>query len=349
MTLIKDVSPTYSLPEQRLFDRGVVTVEELWACISHDVDTGIDKVVDRTSAPPQDGQPPEAVANARREYHAALLAFLIADALTESTLSRKPKPFGLWFGVKPLWDAFKEMAKDFKRSWQNRRATWSKLKSREFWADIFWGRPKAWQRRVQASWSNRSRLWPDLVFFGLPLVIIGLGLRAQFLQQKVVQRVAVKQGVTVPSFTVLDPQQLIAVHTLDQPGTFATIDELKPRYAATNLVSGTLVKDEQLLPAGPSKELAGLQLLTLPIKNDVGRVAKPMDRVQLMLASHDKEKPGEVIRDVILLSATKTGEATSVVVAVTDAAANRMTPLLGLSDVFVLQNLPSASTSNPSQ
>jgi len=337
MTLIKDASPTYSLREQNLLARGVVTVEELWACISHDVNKGIKKVVDRTIVP--DGQP-DADDNAKLEYQAALLAFLIADALTESILSRTPKPFGWWFGVKPFWEAFKEMAKDFKRSWQNRGATWAKLKSRQFWADIFWGRPKAWQRRVQAAWTNRGRLWPDLVFFGLPLVFIGLGLRAQFMQPQVVQRVAVKPGETLPSFALLDTNKLQAVHVFDQPKTFATVDELKPRYAATTLTSGTLIKDEQLLPADGSKELAGRHLITLSIKNDIGRVAKPMEHVQLMLASREKEKTGLLIPDVILLSATNNGEATTAVVAVTNDDADRMTPFLGLSDVFVLQTLP---------
>jgi len=338
MTLIKNVSPSYSLPEQSLSARGVVTVEELWACISHNVDEGIKKVVDRTIVPPA-GQA-AADENAKLEYQAALLAFLIADALTESTLSRKPKPFGLWLGLKPLWEAFKDMANDFRRSWRDRAAIWAKIKQHKFGFDLFWLAPKLLQRRVQTSWTNRGRLWPDLVFFGLPLVIIGLGLRAQFMQQQVVQRVAVKPGATLPSFTMLDINQLETIHVFDQPLTFATVEELKLRYAATQLTAGTLVKNDQLLPADLSKELAGRQLLTLSIKNDLGRVAKPMEGVQLMLASREKEKPGLLIRDVILLSTTGSGETTTAVVAVKNDDADRMTPFVGLSDVYVLQTLP---------
>ncbi len=336
MTCIKDVSETYALPVASLKDRGVVTVAELWAAIGKDVNVGVQKVVERSRDPAL--LQPDAAAD--RQINAALLAFLIADALSESTLSRKPKPLGLWLGVKPFWDALKDIGTDFKNSWQQRAAIWSKIKDHRYGIDLFWLGPKLCWRRVQSSWTNRNRLWPDLLVFGLPLVIIGLGVRAQLLQQKVVQRVAVKQGATLPSFTMLDPKNLVAVSVFDQPGTFATIAELQPRYAATNLTSGALVKEEQLLPAGLSPALAGRQLLTLPIKNDIGKVAKPMERVRLMLASHDKEKPGLLIPDAILLSTTKTGESTSVVVAVTDAAANSMAPLLGLSDVFVLQTLP---------
>jgi hypothetical protein len=93
------------------------------------------------------------------------------------------------------------------------------------------------------------------------------------------------------------------------------------------------------LPAELSRDLAGRQLLTLQVKNNVSKPAQPNERVKLMLTSREKEIPGILIEDVILLTATKTGESTSVVVAVTDAGVRSMTPLLGMSDVFVLQTL----------
>jgi len=290
MTHIKDVSETYALPTARLKERGVETVAELWASIGKEVDSGVKQVVERTRDP---AVPQPNLDAADRQTHAALLAFLIADAISEST-GRDP----VWIVPKKLW------------------------------------------RRIQTGWRKRDELWPDWVLLALLLLIIGWGLRAQFLQRSVVQRVAVRPGVALPALAPIDTQQLMLVSTFDQPGTFATIEELKARYPATGLNAGTVVKDEQLLPAGLSVALAGRQLLTLPIKNDTGKLPKPMERVQLMLASRDKDKPGLLIPDAILLSTTKTGDSTSAVVAVTGPAAASMAPLLGLSDVFVLQTLP---------
>jgi len=336
MTRIKDVSETFELPEVALAGRGVGSVDELWRSIGHDVDTGVGKVIERTADPAAGPADPAAV----RRKHAALLAFLIADALSESTLSYKPKPLGLWLGLKPVWNALKKLVNALKRQWQNRQAIWSKVKAHKLGLDLFWLVPKWLWKRGQSTWTNRGdRLWPDLVLFGLPLLFIGFGVRACVLNRKVVQRVTVKQGVTLPKFTVIDTGQLETRPVLNESRTFASVDDLKQRYAARDLTPGALIKEEQLLPANLCWQLAARQLLTLSVKNEVSKPVQPMESVKLILASREKEKPGIVIEDVILLTTTKHGETTSVVVAVTDGAVRSMTPLLGMSDVFVVQVL----------
>ncbi len=334
MTRIKDVSESFALPEAALAGRGVASVDELWTSIGHEVDTGVAKIIDRTKDPAV----AEEAADAKRLRHSALLAFLIADALSESTLSYKPKPFGLWLGLRPLWNALKKLFNAFKSQWENREATWTKVKAHWFGFDLFWLAPKWLWKQGQATWRNRGdRLWPDLLIVGLPLLFIGLGVRAYLLDRRVVQRVAVKQGATLSKFTVIDTKQLITRPVLNESGTFASVDDLKQRYFVRDVTPGSLVKEDQLLPANLSWELSARQLLTLPVKSDVRAPVQPLERVKLMLASREKDKPGIVINDVILLTTTKNGEANSVVVAVTDDAAKSMAPLLGLSDVFVLQ------------
>ena len=334
MTRIKDVSESFSLPEAALADRGVASVDELWTSIGHEASTGVDKVIEGTKVPADGDEDPDA----KRGRQAALLAFLIADALSESTLSYKPKPFGLWFGLKPLWNALKKLVNAFKSQWQNRQATWAKVKAHKLGFDLFWLAPKWLWKQGQETWRNRGdRLWPDLLIFGLPLLMIGLGVRAYLLDRRVVQRVAVKHGATLSKFTVIDTQQLITRPVLNESGTFASVDDLKQRYLVRDVTPGTLVKEDQLLPASLSWELSARKLLTLPVKSDVRAPVQPLERVKLLLASREKDKPGILIPDVILLTTTKNGEMNSIVVAVTDDAAKSMAPLLGMSDVFVLQ------------
>lgn len=345
MTRIKDVSESFALPEAALAGCGVTSVEELWTSIGHEVDTGIEKIIDRTKDPAVAEEDPAA----KRVRHSALLAFLIADALSESTLSYKPKPLGLWLGVKPLWNALKRFFSVFKRQWQNRAATWTRIKAHAFGLDLFWLVPKWLWKQGQETWGNRGdRLWPDLLIFGLPLLFIGLGVRAYLLDRSVVQRVAVKQGATLPKFTVIDTQQLITRPVLDESGTFASIDDLKQRYLVRDVTPGALVKEDQLLPANLSWELSARHLLTLPVKNEVRKPVQPLERVKLILASREKEKPSLLIDDVLLLTTTKNGETMSVVVAVTDDAVRSIAPVLGMSDVFVLQVLqpPSRAASS---
>ena len=323
MTRIINLSKDYSLDAASLGARGVFTVDDLWACVSRKIDTGVAKVA--TEIP------------INREV---LLAFLIADALDDPRRSHKPRPLGLWLGLKPVWSVLKKLGNTLTRALQNRGAIWSKVKEHKLGLDLFWLTPKWLTGRAQRFWGTRGNLWPDVVIFVLPLLIIVLGVRAQRLNQSVVQRVAVKPGVTLPALAAIDPQKLITRPVLNEPGTFASIDDLKQRYPSRDLSSGELINDEELLPSALSGNLAGRRLLPLPIKNGgSAQSAQPMDRIKLILTPREKERSSVVIDDAIFLSTKEERETTFVLVAITETELPRIEALLGTYDVFVSQTL----------
>jgi hypothetical protein len=171
-------------------------------------------------------------------------------------------------------------------------------------------------------------------------LILGLGLRAQYLNQRVVHRVAVNSGVTLPAFAVIDTNKLTTRAVMDQPGSFASIDELKLRHPLTDLAPGEVIKDEQLVPAAVSGSLAGRRTLSLPIRNSSSvDSVRTMDHLKLIFAPRDKEKSGIAIDDVIFLSRKKEGETTFVLVAIPETKATQVEGLLGTCDVFVSQTL----------
>lgn len=321
MIRITSLSEDYGLNIQPLRDRGVSTVDDLWACIGKDVDLGITKVVDQT----QIGR------------H-ILLAFLIVDTLEDPRRSHKPHPFGLWLGLKPLIADLKKLAISIKVQTHNRKASWSKLKELKYGFYLLWLGPKWLRGRWQTAWGTRGSLWPDLLLIALPLLVVALAVRAQSMKQSVVERVAVQSGVGLPAFEAIDTHNLILRRVINQPGTFASVDELKQRYPSKDLTSGEIVNDQQLLPSNMSSMLVGRYVVSLPIKSAQIQVSNPpLYGVKLMLTPRDKEKSGVVIDDVILLAIKRENETTFVTVAVADAAVTSMQSLVGISDIYVLE------------
>jgi hypothetical protein len=323
MARITDLSEDYSLDAAALASRGVRTVDDLWACISRNVDHGVKRVAKETGI--------------NREV---LLAFLIADALDDPKRSYTPRPFGLWMGVKPVWVASKTLGNSIKQRARNRAVIWSTIKKHRLGFNLFWLTPKWLRGREQRLWGTRGTLWPDLLLLALPVLILGLGLRAQYLNQRVVHRVAVNSGVALPAFAVIDTNKLTTRAVMDQPGSFASIDDLNFRYPLTDLAPGEVIKDEQLVPATLSGSLAGRRTLSLPVRNSSSvESARTMDHLKLIFAPRDKEKSGIAIDDVIFLSRKKEGETTFVLVAIPETKAMQVEGLLGTCDVFVSQTL----------
>ena len=321
MPRITNLSEYYGLDATALERRGVYTVDDLWACVGRNVDQGLARVVDQTGI-----------------SHDVLLAFLIVDVLEDPRRSYRPNPFGLWLGLKPLSTLLKRLAAASKRLVHDRKEIWSKIKEHRFGFDLFWLVPKWMRGRAQTAWGTRGSLWPDLLLIGLPLLVIALAVRAQWLNQRVVQRVAVKPGVALSAFSAIDTQKLIARPVIDEPDSFASVDDLKQRYPLKDLAAGELVKEQMLLPMNTSSFLTGRHLVSLPINS--GRIPMPDPPkygVRLMLAPRDKEKPGAVIEDVIVLAIRKENAATFVTVALTDAAVATMQPLAGISDIYILE------------
>lgn len=323
MVRIADLSEDYSLDAAALAERGVRTVDELWECISRNVDQGVTRVALQTGI----------------ERH-VLLAFLIAEALDDPKRSYKPRPLGLWLGLKPVWTIAKRFGNSIKQVFQSRGAIWSKIKEHKLGLNLFWLTPKWLRGEAQRIWGTRGPLWPDLLLLGLPVLLIGLVLRAQQLDQGVVKRVAVVSGATLPAFAAIDTSKLTTRPVIDEAGSFASIDDLRQRYPLRDLAPGELVNDKQLVPSALSGSLTGRRLFSLPIRNSNSvDSAQPMDRVKLIFAPRDKDKTGVISEDAIYLALSKDGEAKFVRVALVESEASRIQDLLGTCDIFVSHTL----------
>lgn len=320
MTDIATLAEEYSLAAASLTNRGVLTLDDLWACVSKDVDTGVTQVVATTGISQE-----------------VLLAFLIAETLEGARQSNRPKPFGQWFGVKPLWHAHKKFSDACARLWRNRRQYWLNFKEYRLGLDMFWVVPKLFGHRLKSLWLIRKRVWPDIVLITLPLIIIGLAVRARFVNRRQVSQVVVRQGASLTPFSSVDPKDLTTESRARQSDTFASIEEIGKRYSLRQVTSGEFLRSDQLVTSKLSDEMDGRQILSIPVKaGTFNSGLKPPAKIRLMLSPREKTTAPAIVDDVILLVREKQGDSESIIIAVKDDAPKIMGPLLGVSDVFVL-------------
>jgi hypothetical protein len=321
MTDIATLAEKYSLPASPLIERGVLTLDDLWACVSKDVDTGITEVVTTTGI--------------SREV---LLAFLIAEALEGARESNKPNPFGQWFGLKPLWLVLKKIGGGCAKLWRGRGQYWLGFEGCGLGLDMLWVVPKFFRHRLKSLWLIRRRAWPDIVLITLPLIVIGLGVRARIVNRRQVPQVVVKRGAVLSQFGSIDSNSLTTELRPRAPGTFASIEEIGKRYSLRQVISGELVKGDQLMTSNLSNEMEGRQILSLLVKAGPAILGvKPPAKIRLMLSPRERTTTPATVDDVILLASAKQGDSELITIAVKSEAAKTMESLLGGSDVFVLQ------------
>lgn len=321
MTDIATLAEKYSLPAAPLIDRGVLTIDDLWACVSKDVDTGVTQVVATTGISQE-----------------VLLAFLIAETLEGARETSRPNPFGQWFGFKLVWLGGKKFGCGCAKLWQGRRQYWLRFEECGLGVDMLWVTPKFFRHRLKSLWLTRKRIWPDIVLIMLPLIIIGLGVRARIVNRRQVPQVVVKRGVELSAFGSIDLNNLTTELRAREAGTFASIEEIGKRYSLKPVTSGELVKADQLIASNVSLEMEGRQILTLLVKAGPLTVGmKPPAKIRLMLSPREKTLTPATVDDVILLSSTKQGDSELITIAIKGDTAKTMESLLGGSDVFVLQ------------
>lgn len=126
--------------------------------------------------------------------------------------------------------------------------------------------------------------------------------------------------------------------------TWRRFEEYRGRYVMTPLPLGSTSRADQLITVDLANKLKGRQVISLPIKSGtlVPNLTPPTD-VWLLLTTRqtgDKGSSSEIIKNVLLLSVERQGEASSITVAVEAGELEKLKSLLGIADVFVLRPLP---------
>ncbi len=187
-------------------------------------------------------------------------------------------------------------------------------------------------------WQQRNRRWADAILLLLPLLLIGLSVRAYaaYRQQKL--QVSVKRGASLPAFAAIDPQSLVLEPTEVQPGSFSATAEMDRRFPQYQIPGGQVLREDQLLPGKFS--LQGRHILVLPIKTALDQsLLIPPARIRLMLTPRDKSVTPAIVEDVILLAVGKQGNSDVVTVALTEEGIRTIGPLLGLADTFMIESI----------
>jgi SAF domain len=323
MVRIGTLSERYSIKPVALTCLGITTIDELWACIGNEPETGITKLVEAVRT-----RQPEAPVS-----RDALLALLITDAVAGAKQSHEPHPFGWWLGLKPLWLGLRRVGGLFKQL----VAYWPRVENRGLGLDFFWMIPKRCWLRSQELWRTRAKAWPDLALIILPILLIAAGIVVRMVDRRRPMNIGVKRGATLIPFTAIDPQNLTTEAKGTQSGLFTSKGDLTGRYPLVEIRAGELVRTDQLVSTEFAGLLRGRHILSLPIKGGLTPAASPLSKIKLMLSPHDKIAEGVILEDVLILAVGKEGE--RIIVGVDENNLKQLRSLVGVSDVYVVQEI----------
>lgn len=249
---------------RRLNGKGIETVDDLWACVGEDVNTGIGQLAAQARIRPS-----------------LLVPLLIADSLGVLKESAKSPPARLWLSLKRLWQ-------------------------------------------------ERSRYWLTIILILLPLLALALGARAALINLR----------------TKLEPARTrlqLSAFRSNTPGDVADkkMNVGKPDDQDSTISSYQVSPTAQeLLAADPFEELKERHVLSIPTKpGSFSSALLPPKRVWLLFSpreSGERASPPLIVKDVILLTIEHHGETVSIEVAVTEQELEKIKPLLGMSDIFIL-------------
>jgi hypothetical protein len=263
---------------QRLRQTGIETVDDLWACVGVDINTGLRQVAANAHISPS-----------------LLMALLIAETLDDLKEGGRPYPILLWLYLKRYWQ-------------------------------------------------KRSRYWLTVLLILLLLLTFALGLRAVLINLRT-QLTPARTHLRFSAFRSNIPQDVAYKNMLGgaiTPSSNASADarsaESHRREAAS--LYGTSSTAQELLTTDPFEELRGRRILSIPVKpGSFSSALSLATRVWLLFSPRESgEKAAQplVVKDAILLAIDHQGEAVSIVIAVNESELEKIKPLLGTSDVFVL-------------
>jgi hypothetical protein len=300
---------------------GIATLEDLRMCLSKDVDTGIHRISINTGA-----------------SQALLMALLIAEVRDDAGKKGKRELLSYWRSLKALPAVLSLSAIEIKELWSDKKL------------QILWEGRKPVGAVLRQSvvrpmrlGHNWRRFLPDvLTLFILPLLLVGLAFRANSLNKKKVQYVAVVQGTSLPVFHKIAGE--VEMKTVPGfKGSFTNIDQVCERYTLAAIPAGAMLQSNQLLSAELSKKMQGRKILSVPLKTGAysATLSPPSQAIMVLSPRALDLKASEPIHfDVILLSVENNGDARSAIVAMQEDKFKIAAPLLASHDVFLSQTVP---------
>lgn len=300
---------------------GVVTLEDLRMCIGKEVHAGINWTALNTGA-----------------SFSLLTALLIAEVREDAEPNGKRKLLPYWRELKTLPSVLMLSAaeiqelwldKGVRGLWQGRMAAWAVIRQSAV-------RPK----RLFYNW---RRHWLDvLALIILPLFIIGLAVRANQINDKKIERVAVKQTAGLPAFHKIK-EEVEMKSAPGAQGAFTYTSQVRDLYTLVPIPAGAIVQRDQLLSAELSEKMKGRKILSVPLKTGTysSTLSPPSTAIMVLSANRPEFKSSEPIAlDIILLKMVKEGDAGSAIVALTEDNFKIAAPLLASHDVFLSQTVP---------
>lgn len=293
------------------------TLDDLRNCISRDVDKNIAWLSDHAKI-----------------NRSLLLALLVADFDDDAGLHGKRKLRRYWRSLQTFPTAFRFSRNEVVELWRLKKGGVLRRGSREAW--LLAGQLVVRQHRL---WSNWRRYWPDALVLVIPLLLLFLTLRAQSINNRNVPYVTVQQGASVPAFQPLT-DNLALKNVPYAKGAFTSVDDVRGRYTLVNLPGGSTVSSDQVLSSDLSGKMVKRVILSVPIKagNYVSTMKAPYEASMVLSPRKENGAGGAGASfNVLILRFDKTGETTSVTVAMQKDDFDNASALLASHDVFLAQ------------
>lgn len=275
-------TPSEPADAEKLEQKEITTIADLWRCVGVDFDAGIDVVAKKAIVDPE-----------------LVYALLIADCLGDSRHTVEAPPLSPRKFPKRIWIAIKRL------------------------------------------WYARERHWLEALLVVATLLLVALAIRTGYVRPKIVEQVVVSPSTRLVPFEGIRAKDVVLKNQPAEKGTFISVEKIVGRFPLTMLPPGTTLREEQLVPDDLTATFRDRRTIAIPVNpRTLSPTLAPPTEVWLLLSARvtgEKAPPPVLLKDVILLSINRESDAGSIVVAVTDDGLKELVPVLGASEVFLLQ------------
>ncbi len=292
---------------------GIKTLADLKRCIGSDADDGIGWVAINSGA-----------------SESLLFAVLIAEIGEDPGKKDTRNLLRYWRALKTFPAVLSQVASDARLPGKQKGAR----------------RARVWRVFRQLLVRCRRRLprlrrnWPDVIVFAvLPMILIGLGLRAHSISKRIVPYVSVKAAASLPIFHRVNDEIEIAT-TPGPKDALTSLDEARNRYTLMPVAAGAPLTNDLLLSLDLSNKMQNRQILFLPLKPGSYDSNLPIPCEAILILSPRQPDPQVAEPDsfeVIVLRLQEKGDSRVASVAVPTNKFERAARLLASRDIFLAQ------------
>lgn len=206
---------------------------------------------------------------------------------------------------------------------------------------LYYWRP-AKRLRARRGMPKLRTNWLDLIAFAIvPIILLGMGLRAYSINKTVVPYVRVKAPSGLPSFQKVNDEIEIATKPAGDRA-LRSLDQARNRYTLSPVAAGAALNEDVLLSAELSKKMDNRKILSLQLGAGGQVAGLPIPREAILVLSpkqRDAQETELVSFGVIILRIDKNGDSSIATVALPGDQFDRAARLLASHDVFLAQPL----------